>query len=324
MVMNMNETCNSIQENKPHILIVDDEPLNREIIEFYLENEDYKLSFASNGAEALEILKLVAHKIDVLLLDRMMPVMTGLELMEIIQQDPALKNIPVILQTARSTKEDIKEGIDAGAYFYLTKPFDEDVLLSMVGSAVAESKKAVRVQQSLMESIISAGMINYAQFQFQTLDEAQSLATYLARTCPKPQKVVIGLSELFVNAVEHGNIGITYHEKSELDKKGQWKDEVDRRLALPENKEKFVNVTFKRNKKNITIIIRDQGEGFDWGKYMEFSPERVFDTHGRGIASSNLMSLDNLIYNDKGNEVTAVISLEKSVETIDADEAEIA
>ncbi|MFK8068304.1 MAG: response regulator [Gammaproteobacteria bacterium] len=319
----MSETCSSVKENKPHILVVDDEPLNREIIEFYLENKGYELSFASNGAEALEILKSVTPYIDVLLLDRMMPVMTGLELLKIIQQDSLLKNIPVILQTARSTKEDIKEGIDAGAYFYLTKPFEEEVLVSMVQSAVAESKKILRIQQSLVESVMSAGMINYAQFQFQLLDEAQALAIYLAGACPEPEKVIFGLSELFINAVEHGNVGITYDEKSELDQKGKWRDEVNRRLALPENKNKFVDVSFQRNKKNITIIIKDKGKGFDWGKYMEFSPERVFDTHGRGIASSNLMSLDNLHYNDEGNEVTAVISLDKNRIAVDDEELEM-
>lgn len=320
----MRATSRIMEEFVPHILVVDDEPLNRDIIEAYLEDEGYELSFASNGAEALEILKNNPNVIDVVLLDRMMPVMTGLELLAIMQADGGMKNIPVILQTARSTKEDISEGIEAGAYFYLTKPFDEDVLLSMVGSAISERQKTLRIQQSLIEGVTSLNMMKCAHFQFQTLDEAHSLSMYLARSCPEPQKIVFGLSELFINAVEHGNVGITYDEKSDLNNKGTWRSEVDRRLSLPENKDKFVDVTFDRNEKDIKIVIHDKGEGFDWGKYMEFSPDRIFDNHGRGIASSNMMSVDHLQYNDAGNEVTAIILLEKKVVDVEEEEAEVA
>lgn len=313
-----------VEDYNSHILVVDDEPINREIIEVYLEDEGYELSFAGDGAEALEVLNSPDNTIDILLLDLMMPIMTGLELLKSIQKDSVLKNIPVILQTARASKEDIKEGIDAGAYFYLTKPFDEDVLLSMVASAVMERQKTVRLQQELAEGITSLSMMNHAHFQFRTLEEAHSLSMYLAKSCPEPQKIVFGLSELFINAIEHGNVGISYTEKSTLNKRGAWRDEVNRRLALPENKDKFVDVTFDRNEKDITIVISDKGEGFDWGKYMVFSPDRVFDNHGRGIASSNMMSMDHLQYNDKGNEVTAIILLKEEMVEAEFEVEEVA
>jgi len=63
----------------------------------------------------------------------------------------------------------------------------------------------------------------------------------------------------------------------------------------------------ERGKGELTFVIRDQGAGFDWQGYLEMSPERAFDTHGRGIAMSRMISFDNLEYRGRGNEVKAVI-----------------
>lgn len=304
-----------MKDFKPNILVVDDEPFNRDIIDRYLEDEGYELTEASDGDEALEILVTSPNKFDVVILDRMMPNLNGLEVLNIIKKDPVLSTIPVILQTARSSKEDIREGIDAGAYFYLTKPFDEDVLLSMVRSAVNEREKALDLKASLAEDTLSLGMMRHGCFQFRTLEEAHALSMYLAKSCPEPEKTIFGLSELFINAVEHGNLGITYDDKSTLNEEGEWLSEVNKRLELPENKNKFVDVTFKRTESEINVVIQDKGKGFDWGQYMSFSPDRVFDNHGRGIASSSMMSLDNLTYNESGNEATATIYLEVHVES---------
>jgi CheY-like chemotaxis protein len=306
-----------MKEIKPHILIVDDEPLNRDIIEHYLEDEGYELSHASDGNEALEILNTSPEIIDVVLLDRMMPNISGIEVLNIMKNDASLSNIPVILQTARSTKEDIKEGIDAGAYFYLTKPFEEHMLLSMVRSAIEERNNYLNLKKSLDDGVSSLSMMKHGLFKFRTLDEASTLSMYLAKTCPNPKKTILGLSELFLNAIEHGNLGITYDEKTTLNMENRWVEEVERRLSLAENKNKYVEVVFDRHEHEITIKITDQGDGFDWKEYMDFSPERVFDNHGRGIASSKILSLDDLTYNEAGNVVTANISLNENTSELE-------
>lgn len=302
---------------KPHVLIVDDESLNREIVEHYLEDEDYEFTQASDGDEALEILKASPETFDVVLLDRMMPNINGIEVLKKMKQEALLSNIPVILQTARSTKEDIKEGIDEGAYFYLTKPFEEEILVSMVHSAIEERKNYLYFKKLLDEGASSLSMMEHGCFKFRTLDEARILAAHLAKSCPNPERIILGLSELFINAIEHGNLDITYDEKTRLITENKWLEEVEMRLTLTENKQKYVNVVFDRNNKDITIKITDQGDGFDWKEYINFSPERVFDNHGRGIASSNLISLDEIIYNERGNEVTAKILFEAKTAILD-------
>jgi anti-sigma regulatory factor (Ser/Thr protein kinase) len=120
------------------------------------------------------------------------------------------------------------------------------------------------------------------------------------------ERLAIGLIELFLNAVEHGNLGIGYKEKSVLNLNGTWDVEIERRMALPENASKVVEVEFQRVQKEIRFRIRDQGQGFDWESYLQFSPERAFDSHGRGIALARNLSFSRLEYQGSGNEVIAV------------------
>ena len=110
------------------------------------------------------------------------------------------------------------------------------------------------------------------KFTFKSLSDARNLASLLATACPEPDSVMLGLTELMINAVEHGNLGITYKDKSALNVEGEWENEVARRLELPLYKDKNVTIEFSRNDNKITFLIVDQGNGFDWNKYMEMSP----------------------------------------------------
>ncbi len=134
------------------------------------------------------------------------------------------------------------------------------------------------------------------------------LSHCLAQSCPEPERVIQGLQELMINAVEHGNLGISYAEKGELMLSGAWLDEIQRRLSLPEFNRRFVMVHFQRLPDKIVFTVQDQGDGFDWQDFMDFSPERVFDLHGRGIAMARLTSFDRLEYQGNGNTVSAVVN----------------
>ncbi len=124
--------------------------------------------------------------------------------------------------------------------------------------------------------------------------------------------MVFGLNELLINAVEHGNLGITYNEKTKLVLGGTWMQEVERRLEAPEYKDKNARLSFKAAKDAIAVIIKDEGGGFDWSRYVELSPDRATDPHGRGIAASRLMSFDSIEYLGTGNEVVCKVFLERA------------
>jgi anti-sigma regulatory factor (Ser/Thr protein kinase) len=151
----------------------------------------------------------------------------------------------------------------------------------------------------------SLNMLSSGEFVFQTLAEAHDLAAALSSLCQEPESASVGLIELLVNAVEHGNLGITYDEKSELRKNFNWEDEVARRLALPEYASRKARIALVHQGDDLEFTVSDEGTGFDWNKYLDFDPERAFDLNGRGIAMANKFSFSSLQYQGKGNVVVA-------------------
>jgi anti-sigma regulatory factor (Ser/Thr protein kinase) len=143
--------------------------------------------------------------------------------------------------------------------------------------------------------------------RFQTLQEAHRVSLAVAQRLPNPYAVAQGLSELMINAIEHGNLGITYEEKTRLLLDGTWEAEIKRRLALPENREKYATLEYMAHPHEHVLIIRDQGCGFDWKHYLEFPPERALDPNGRGIAISKSFAFSNIEYQGNGNTVVCRI-----------------
>ncbi len=299
----------SENQGLPTVLIVDDEEFNVDIIMEYLEDGGYNLETAYDGIEAWEKLQAAPEHFDVILLDRMMPNMNGMKVLSKIKEHPVLRNLPVILQTALTSKKEVLEGMQAGAYYYLTKPFEETMLRSVMATAIEDRKRYKQVVDESKQFGRTFDYMNDARFEIQTIDAARDLATALSNACPEPGRVVIGLLELLLNAVEHGNLGITYDEKSELKENDTWEEEINKRLADPTNQNKFVDVSFKREDEGVRIVIKDQGEGFDWEPYLEMDPSRMFDSHGRGIAMSRAISFDNTEYRGCGNEVEVYAAL---------------
>lgn len=297
-----------MENNQAHILIVDDEILNLEIVSEYLD-DTYKITTAEDGDIAWKILQKSPTAFNAILLDRMMPNLDGMEVLNKIKQHPVLQYCPVIFQTAKAAAADIAEGINAGAYYYLTKPFDEEILLSVVKTAVSDYARVIEIQNNLEQNNLTMGMLTSAKFEFQTLQEARSIASLLSNACPEPGHIVMGLTELMINAIEHGNLDITYHEKSILNTNGTWTEEIQNRLQQAEHKSKKANINFHRYPDYIEIIITDEGNGFDWENYMNFDPNRVMDNHGRGIAIANKLSFSSVEYQGIGNKVHAHIHL---------------
>lgn len=297
--------------NAVQVLVVDDEPLNLEILAEYFGLEDeppFSPRCVDGGEAAWDLLQDRANRFDVILLDRMMPGLDGISLLRRIKGDPRLVDIPVILQTAADSAEEIREGLEAGAYYYLTKPYRRDALLAIVQAALTDARARESLRRRLDEHVGSLQFLSRADFRFRSIDEAGQLAAFLAQACPQPDRAILGISELLINAVEHGNLGLGYADKARLRREDRWQSEISRRLAQPENAEKEVRVGFERNADGVTLRIEDDGSGFSWHEYLQIAPERACDPNGRGIALASLLSFSTLSYEGCGNIAVATIS----------------
>ena len=286
------------------ILVVDDESIIRLLVRKILEDEGYSVHLAADGGEAQSIILGGSVSFSAVLLDWAMPKMNGMELLRWVKNEPKYDHIPVIMQTAMDHPDQIKEGIEAGAFYYLTKPIQKDLLKSIVRAAVTDFRYKQILHDKLRLSEQAFGLLEEGTFHFRTLAEGENLAIRIANASSKPEDAM-AIAELFTNAVEHGNLGITYEEKSKLLEEGRWVAEVERRLVLPANSAKFVEVRIRRDHGQILVEIEDQGPGFDFLKYITFDETRVFDTHGRGIAmATNALGVQ---YLDKGNRVRVTV-----------------
>lgn len=295
------------QDNERAILIVDDNRLNLQVLNDTLRKNNYTTVLAGDGTRAWELLVADPHRYSLVLLDRIMPEMDGMEVLDRMKAHPELKFLPVIMQTSACAEEQVSEGIAHGVYYYLTKPYATKVLLSLVTAAVRDYELLLSLKKDMKNNQVFIKSLNKAEFTFQSIEEGSKIANILAEVSLDPLLTAYGLTELIVNAVEHGNLEISYEEKGDLLLSDKWQDEINMRYQLPEYKNKVVNLLFEKEyghdgALSLKITIEDQGKGFNWQEYIEISRERMFDTHGRGIAIAK-DSFKNMEYHNDGTKV---------------------
>jgi DNA-binding response OmpR family regulator len=139
------------------ILVIDDLPENVFLLQDRLEREGYEIITSYDGKSGIE--KAIKEIPDLILLDVMMPDITGIEACKTLVQNPITRNIPIILVTAKSGAEDTKEGLEAGAFDYIKKPFNRIELLARVHSALKLSETHKLLIEAEKRSIFSATVV---------------------------------------------------------------------------------------------------------------------------------------------------------------------
>jgi class 3 adenylate cyclase len=124
------------------ILVVDDDPLNRDLLRLALEREGCEVTTADDGMRALRMLRGEPGRIDVVLLDVVMPEMDGYEVLRYLKGDPELARLPVIVVSALDDISSVVRCVELGADDYLTKPFDPVLLRARVCSSLARKRFA--------------------------------------------------------------------------------------------------------------------------------------------------------------------------------------
>lgn len=289
------------------LLLVDDDDFICSVMESGLVQLGYQVDIANDGWLAWNKLQSAPNRYDLVLLDKNMPRMDGITLLKQLKSDPGLAKLPVVMLTGDHHPEEVAEGLAAGAFYYLIKPAAPQILDAVIANALEDRRRKDELREIVSHQESSHGLIRRGEFVYRTLAEAKGLALLLASASQNASRTITGYSELLINAVEHGNLEIGYGEKSRLLTAGCWLEEIESRLASPQYAARRVEVALENSDQAFTVTITDQGQGFDWRRYLEFEPERAFDLHGRGIAMSKSFSFDCLEYWGKGNSVTATV-----------------
>lgn len=156
---------------RPNLLIVDDDPVNLQVLEAILSPDEYEITMVTSGKEALALLD--TKEWDLVISDIMMPQMSGYELTRMIRERFTLTELPVLLLTARSQPKDIQSGFEAGANDYVTKPVEAIEIKSRI-EALTTIKQSVREQLQLEAAWLQAQI--QPHFLFNALNSVTALS----------------------------------------------------------------------------------------------------------------------------------------------------
>ena len=273
-------------------------------LETSLDKEIYLLTFCTTLAQAiLKVKNSPIVQYDAFLIDESALNQDDLAELKSFREQSCFGLIPLILQVDNPQSEAIQKGIDFGMYFYLIYPFNAELLNTIILASNQGLNNHQEISKRLANFDIAHPLLQKAAFHIQTVAEAQAVASVLAYMTPDQKRTAIGLFELILNSIEHGNLGIGYKLKSQLITDSKLQTEITRRLSLEENKNKFVTVKLEHKADFFEFTISDNGAGFNYANYLDFEANRATDSHGRGIMIANRLSFDFLEYLDSGSTV---------------------
>jgi DNA-binding response OmpR family regulator len=272
---------------KKKILIVDDEKQVRDVLSIALSEEGYQTFEAPNGERGIELF--ISTEPDIVITDVMMPGMDGIEVTRDIRQ--RREDIDVVIMSGFGTEELVINALRAGASNYVKKPIVFDELFKIIDEILfrRENRKRYQivktiVQRESKDMIIGNdvsdvwGAVNQILFNVRGIVDSNAI-----------EGMSIGLYELIVNAIEHGNLAITYEEKSDALQRNRYRELLDERRERADSEGKNVAIHCDFSPTQLIVEIEDQGRGFDLNGLPDMqSPEAIMSDHGRGILLANL------------------------------------
>lgn len=298
------------------VLFVDDEPDIRASFRTRFHKQ-FPVFLASNGKEALSMLK-AEPSITVVVTDIRMPQMGGLELLK--ECRAVNPDLGFIMVSGHGDSDEIVTAFRLGARNFLRKPYR---FAELEQAIVEEAQRYTLLREQHKERVGNQAVARYARgverltYELPTsLDWVNPLSTRLAdlleatQVCDEESRprVMLGLVEIFTNAIEHGNLGITGPQKQALKAKGErsYQQELQSRMSQPPYRDRKVQVVATINDAGATFTIQDEGQGFDFSDLPDpTDAENLFKSSGRGILLARAF-LDELRYSGVGNTVTLV------------------
>ena len=284
------------------VLIVDDQDALRGMLARMVERAGFEPVEAKDGEEAIERFRALSPI--VVVSDVMMPRMDGLALLEQIKKID--RGAAVILMTGLGNEEVLLQALRGGATNFFKKPFNVSELIQEIRAVAEYRRESAR-------STFSTPFLEEEtkQFRIPTGDERylpliNQVTLQLPSILPEEEilNLKIGIEEMIVNAVEHGNLGISFAEKAAAIEAGTLRELIVERLR-GEGAARVVTVASRLTRELFEITIGDEGEGFDWRALPGVEAANLLTCNGRGIFLTKIY-FDEVRYNERGNEVTLV------------------
>jgi CheY-like chemotaxis protein/anti-sigma regulatory factor (Ser/Thr protein kinase) len=286
------------------ILVVDNSPHGRKLAGGCLEEHGLTPVFAANGREALQVLEQCGA--DAVLTDLYMPEMDGLRLVERMRLEHP--NVPVVLMTDRGNEKTAVEALRAGAASYVPKKDIRTDLcdaMKVVMTALEAKRRREQVREFLQQTE-SRFVLGYErEGPTALISHLQSDLTQI-NLCDETRifQVSTALAEALSNAFDHGNLELDSALREQGDQ-AYARLREERMQQLP-YRDRRVRVTELLVPPQVTYVIRDEGAGFDWSKLPDpTDPENLLKASGRGVMLIRTF-MDEVTYNDAGNEITMV------------------
>ena len=162
--------------HKSNILVVEDEQDIRNLLVFNLEKNDFNVQAVDNGEKALSLIR--SNNYDLILLDLMIPDISGFDLTRILKNDDETSEVPIIMLTAKGEESDIVKGLEIGAQDYITKPFSVKVLVArinkIINSKITNTNSVIEYENLIIniksrEVIVEGKSINLTFTEFEIL-----------------------------------------------------------------------------------------------------------------------------------------------------------
>lgn len=289
-----------------NVLIVEDDSSIRKLMVAIVQRGGHVTRDAPNGAIALEYFK--ESRPDVILSDINMPVMDGLELLARIRKTDS-NTLFIVTSTLDSPKYTLR-ALRLKANDYLIKPIagrDLLALLDKYSDILANRTKDREVLGMIYERSLGMKIANRLDLVGKIVDRLMSETEQVILPADR-LGLHLGLLEILNNAIEHGNLEITYDEKSKAleGEAHEWSELVRRRCETPEMAGRLVDLEFHLTTDRCEWLITDQGSGFDYNSIPDASdPEKLLALHGRGILLAT-MQFNEVKFIGRGNQVRLI------------------
>jgi len=286
---------------KPRVLVVDDQEALRSLLARLLEREGFDPIQAEDGAHAVEMYK--SESPLVVVSDIMMPRMDGLMLLNEIRRID--RNATVILMTGQGNEDVLLKALRGGATNFFKKPFNVRELIDEIRKVVEFRLEAAR--SSLFSPLLVGETKQFLMPRADSPFFPVINQITLQLPCLLPQEDIlnlkIGIEEVITNAIEHGNLGISFDEKSKAIQEGRLTELIADKGRESDAAGRSVRISSRLTPEMFEITISDDGRGFDWRTLPAVEPENLLAFNGRGIFLTKIY-FDEVVYNDSGNVVT--------------------